>query len=123
MSGMDSRRNSGKVQREREFWPREHVDDATPCTGLVVLPPNTQVAKAIAVHKDADACHPANGVNVFDGQPWSSVGVSAGAGDLPLPKPERDCMFSSFLLFRGMSSKRNCVCTKIFKGDTGRSKT
>lgn len=39
-----------------------------------------QVARAIAVHKDADACHPANSAHYFDGQPWSSGGVPAVSG-------------------------------------------
>lgn len=37
-----------------------------------------QVAKAIAVHKDADACHPANAANAFGGEAWSSHTTSPG---------------------------------------------
>lgn len=47
--------------------------------GIVVQMPlpagvdEARVTKAIAVHKDVDACHPANAANVYDGQRWSSV--------------------------------------------------
>lgn len=36
------------------------------------------MAKAIAVHKDADACHPNNGANVLNGEAWSSDMTSPG---------------------------------------------
>lgn len=47
--------------------------------GIVVQMPlpagvdEARVTKVIAVHKDVDACHPANAANVYDGQRWSSV--------------------------------------------------
>ena len=43
--------------------------------------PIIQVAKAIAVHKDADACHPANGANVFS-EAWSSDLASSGTASI-----------------------------------------
>eukprot|EP00903_Cladosiphon_okamuranus_P006434 g6295.t1 len=54
--------------------------------GIVVQLPlpigvdSNKVARTISVYKDADACHPANSMHYFDGQPWSSAGVSAVSG-------------------------------------------
>lgn len=33
------------------------------------------------MHKDADACHPANGANVLSGEAWSTVESSSGTPD------------------------------------------
>lgn len=47
--------------------------------GIVVQMPlpsgvdSNRVARAIAVHKDVDACHPANAATVFDRGTWTSV--------------------------------------------------
>lgn len=51
------------------------------------------MVKAIAVHKDVDACHPANAANVFDEEAWSSVVAPSGnyhaaAADSNIPAPK-----------------------------------
>lgn len=63
------------------------LNDRPGIDGIVVQMPlpagvdESKVTRAIAVHKDVDACHPANVANVYDGQRWSSVPGGTDGGN------------------------------------------